>query len=247
MGVKRKQPDSAPESDNDYDIVSQHDDSDVDIAAALVDGDDGSGDEDFIRDTLRKKHVKDGAELIKQAKGKGKSHLKKGDLGGGSFQSMGASPAITATLLTGAGLHPSLLRALTLRGYRTPTPIQRQTVPALLASPPRDLVGMARTGSGKTLAYMIPLVQRLGGQHSTAFGARALILIPTRELALQVMKVGKELARGWQATGGGEHAGDAESSSAAGGTLRWGLVVGGEGMDDQFEMLTSNPDVCVRS
>ena len=95
MGVKRKQPDCPPESDgSDYDVVAQ-DDSDVDIAAALVDGghgddDDGSGDEDFIRDTLRKKHVKDGAEVVKQAKGKGKSHVKKGELGGGSFQSMGA-------------------------------------------------------------------------------------------------------------------------------------------------------------
>ncbi|KZW00235.1 DEAD-domain-containing protein [Exidia glandulosa HHB12029] len=236
MGVKRKQPDSVRDDDNDdgsdYDVVAQDDGNDVDIAAALVgdNADDGSGDEDFIRDTLRKKHVKDGAELVKQAKGKGKSHVKKGELGGGSFQSM--------------GLHPSLLRALTLRGYRAPTPIQRLTVPALLASPPRDLVGMARTGSGKTLAYMIPLVQRLGGQHSTAFGARALILIPTRELALQVMKVGKDLSRGWHAGSGGDHAGDGESSTA-GGVLRWGLVVGGEGMDDQFEMLTSNPDVII--
>ena len=53
------------------------------------------------------------------------------------------------------GLHPHLLRALTLQGYRTPTPIQRATIPSLLATPPRDLVGMARTGSVKTLAYMI--------------------------------------------------------------------------------------------
>ncbi|EJD52781.1 DEAD-domain-containing protein [Auricularia subglabra TFB-10046 SS5] len=248
MGVKRKQPDtpsklsrdsgSGSDAGSDYDIVAAED-SDVDIAAALAGGaedeDDASGDEDFIRDTLRKKHVKDGVEIMKQAKGKGKSHVKKGEVGGGSFQSM--------------GLHPSLLRALTLRGYRTPTPIQRLTIPALLATPPRDLVGMARTGSGKTLAYMIPLVQRLGGLHSTTFGARALILIPTRELALQVLKVGKELARGFNAAAtGGDHAGDAESltpENGKGSALRWGLVVGGEGMDDQFEMLTSNPDVII--
>jgi ATP-dependent RNA helicase DDX54/DBP10 len=105
---------------------------------------------------------------------------------------------------------------------------------------------MARTGSGKSLAYMIPLVQRLGGRHSSTFGARALILLPTRELALQVLRVGKELARGWHA-GEGDHAGDGQTrgDSSKGQGLRWGLVVGGEGMDEQFEMITSNPDVFV--
>lgn len=102
---------------------------------------------------------------------------------------------------------------------------------------------MARTGSGKTLAYMIPLIQKLGGRHATTFGARALIMLPARELALQVLKVGKELARGWNGAGG-DHAGDAEGSEKPSGqSLRWGLVVGGEGMDEQFEMITSNPDV----
>lgn len=101
---------------------------------------------------------------------------------------------------------------------------------------------MARTGSGKSLAYMIPLVQRLGGRHSATFGARALILLPTRELALQILKVGKELARGWHSTSG-DHAGDREGQNSKGQNLRWGLVVGGEGLDEQFEMITNNPDV----
>lgn len=142
------------------------------------------------------------------------------------------------------GLHPSLLRSLTLRGYKVPTPIQRLTIPSLLTNPPRDLVGMARTGSGKTLAYMIPLVQRLGGRHATTFGARALILVPARELAVQVLKVGKELVRGWHA-GEGAHVGDNEEAedTSKSQSLRWGLVVGGESMDEQFEMITSNPDV----
>ena len=95
-----------------------------------------------------------------------------------------------------------LLRSLTLRGYKVPTPIQRLAIPPLLASPPRDLVGMARTGSGKTLAYMTPLVQRLGGRHTTTFGTRALISVPARELAVQVLKVGKELVRGWNSGSG---------------------------------------------
>lgn len=103
---------------------------------------------------------------------------------------------------------------------------------------------MARTGSGKSLAYMVPLIQRLGGVHQTAFGARALILLPTRELAVQIMKVGKELARGWHRSG--DHAGDkGEGESSKSQALRWGLIVGGEGLDEQFEMITNNPDMCV--
>jgi ATP-dependent RNA helicase DDX54/DBP10 len=103
---------------------------------------------------------------------------------------------------------------------------------------------MARTGSGKSLAYMIPLIQRLGGRHSVTFGARALILLPTRELALQILKVGKELVRGWNHDKG-EHFGDSQDVEYAKGTrnLRWSLIVGGEGMDEQFETITNNPDV----
>ncbi|KAF8520354.1 P-loop containing nucleoside triphosphate hydrolase protein [Hysterangium stoloniferum] len=208
-------------------------DGEIDISLTLVgrhkQGNDEGDDEDFIRKTMTKHNVKSGTEVLKKTKGKNK--MTKGEVGGGSFQSM--------------GLHPTLLRSLTLRGYRVPTPIQRLTIPTLLSTPPRDVVGMARTGSGKTLAYMIPLIQRLGGRHSTSFGARALIMVPARELALQVLKVGKELARGWTG-GGGDHAGDAEGSEEPKGqSLRWGLVVGGEGLDEQFEMITSNPDVII--
>ncbi|KAJ7251462.1 P-loop containing nucleoside triphosphate hydrolase protein [Mycena haematopus] len=184
---------------------------------------------ELIRTSIAKRDVKNGTEVVKKVKGKTK--LAKGEVGGGSFQSM--------------GLHPSLLRSLTLQGYRIPTPIQRLSIPALLENPPRDLVGMARTGSGKSLAYMVPLVQRLSGRHSTTFGARALILLPTRELALQLLKVGKELARGWHAGHG--HAGDGEEVEDSGKSenLRWSLIVGGEGLDEQFEMITSNPDVII--
>lgn len=135
-----------------------------------------------------------------------------------------------------------------LQGFRTPTPIQRLSIPVLLSSPPRDLVGMARTGSGKSLAFLIPLVERLGGRHSSTFGARALILLPTRELALQILRVGKELVRGWRDDGGG-HAGDKDGDQSEsrnrsqGQGLHWGLVVGGESMEEQFEMISGNPDM----
>jgi ATP-dependent RNA helicase DDX54/DBP10 len=104
---------------------------------------------------------------------------------------------------------------------------------------------MARTGSGKTLAYMIPLLQRLGGRHSPIVGARALILVPSRELAVQVLRVGRDLARGWREEGNTDHAGERQdaSHSAGSSTLRWALVVGGEGLDEQFETMATNPDV----
>ncbi|EMD37388.1 hypothetical protein CERSUDRAFT_135966 [Gelatoporia subvermispora B] len=222
-------------------VMDYDSDMDVDISSALTNKksktttyqsvDDDEGDlQELIRDSIAKRDVKEGTELLKKTKGK--SRIVKGEVGGGSFQSM--------------GLHPWLLRSLTLQGFRIPTPIQRLSIPALLANPPRDLVGMARTGSGKSLAYMIPLIQRLGGRHSSTFGARALILLPTRELALQVLKVGKELARGWHA-GEGDHAGDDRTSDDAkkGQSLRWSLIVGGEGLDEQFEMITNNPDVII--
>ncbi|KAI0066162.1 DEAD-domain-containing protein [Artomyces pyxidatus] len=181
---------------------------------------------------MAKRNAKEGTELLKSTKGKNK--LVKGEVGGGSFQSM--------------GLLPWILRSLNLQGFRTPTPIQRLSIPVLLSSPPRDLVGMARTGSGKSLAFLVPLIQRLGGRHASTFGARALILLPARELALQILKVGKEIARGWR-EGDGGHAGDRDGdegdSAKRGQGLRWGLVVGGEGLDEQFEMISSNPDVII--
>lgn len=103
---------------------------------------------------------------------------------------------------------------------------------------------MARTGSGKTLAYLIPLLHRLGNRHSATYGARALILVPSRELAVQVLRVGKELSRGWKEDGA--HAGEKDRDTpveGSKGALRWALVVGGEGLDEQFETMASNPDM----
>lgn len=99
---------------------------------------------------------------------------------------------------------------------------------------------MARTGSGKTLAYLIPLIQRLNGRHSRTFGVKALVMCPSRELALQILRVGKEVARGWKADPG-----EGQEGSTRGEAIRWGLIVGGEGMDEQFALMASNPDVII--
>lgn len=171
----------------------------------------------------RSRNLAEGTAVVKARK-----DLKttKGLTGGGSFQSL--------------GLPPSLLKALLQRGFTTPTPIQRLALPSILGSSEtiiagkkmvvaRDHLCMARTGSGKTLCYLLPLLAQLL-QHAPTFGARGLVLVPTRELALQVLKVGKDLARGLK--GEGE-------------ALRFAMVVGGEGMEEQFNMMAGNPDVCV--
>ncbi len=81
------------------------------------------------------------------------------------------------------GLSPALVRALAETGYTVPTPIQAQAIPLALAG--RDLLAGAQTGTGKTAAFALPLLQHLAkGERSRA--PRALVLAPTRELALQV-------------------------------------------------------------
>jgi ATP-dependent RNA helicase DeaD len=81
------------------------------------------------------------------------------------------------------GLAPELCAALSGLGYEEPTPIQRATIPNLIAG--RDLVGQAATGTGKTAAFALPALQRILGRAERS-GVFALVLVPTRELAMQV-------------------------------------------------------------
>ncbi|MCB0997753.1 MAG: DEAD/DEAH box helicase [Acidimicrobiales bacterium] len=91
------------------------------------------------------------------------------------------------------GLRPELLSALGRLGYEEPTPIQRETIPLLLTG--RDLVGQAATGTGKTAAFALPVLERM--PHSGRPHPYALVLVPTRELAVQVSeamyKYGRDL------------------------------------------------------
>ena len=127
---------------------------------------------------------------------------------GGGFQAM--------------GLSATLLKAITRKGFSVPTPIQRKTIPLLLER--KDVVGMARTGSGKTAAFIIPMIERLK-MHSTQVGARALVLSPSRELALQTLQVTKELSKGTD--------------------LRCILLVGGDSLEEQFSAMSGNPDIII--
>jgi ATP-dependent RNA helicase DDX54/DBP10 len=124
--------------------------------------------------------------------------------------------------LTSVGLNAHLLKAIGRKGFSVPTPIQRKTIPLVLDH--QDVVGMARTGSGKTAAFVIPMIERLKA-HSARVGARALIMSPSRELAIQTLKVVKEFGRGTD--------------------LKCVLLVGGDSLEEQFGFMASNPDIVI--
>ncbi len=93
------------------------------------------------------------------------------------------------------GLLPELLRAVADKGYDTPSPIQREAIPAVLAG--RDVLAGAQTGTGKTAGFVLPILQRLS--HDTAGtgqnAPRALVLTPTRELAAQVAESARDYSK----------------------------------------------------
>ncbi len=120
------------------------------------------------------------------------------------------------------GLAPELLRAVADAGYAQPTPVQREAIPLALAG--RDLIGSAQTGTGKTAAFLLPILQRLARNGKTQ-ALRALILVPTRELAEQVLQSARTYGRHLQV------------SAAA--------VYGGVGMEPQTRALKHGTAIVV--
>ncbi|MGA7801899.1 MAG: DEAD/DEAH box helicase, partial [Gammaproteobacteria bacterium] len=123
------------------------------------------------------------------------------------------------------GLSAELLRAVSEQGYTTPTPVQAKAIPVILEG--RDVLAGAQTGTGKTAGFTLPLLQRLGAQapSSRGRGPRALVLVPTRELAAQV----------------------ADSVRAYGKFLphRSAVVFGGVNINRQIEALRRGVDILV--
>jgi ATP-dependent RNA helicase RhlE len=111
------------------------------------------------------------------------------------------------------------LHALERAGFEHPTPIQAQAIPPALAG--RDVIGTAATGTGKTAAFLLPIIERLAGH----VGTRALVLAPTRELALQI---GEELER----FGKARH-------------VRGAVVIGGVGMGLQTQAFRDRREVII--
>lgn len=104
-----------------------------------------------------------------------------------------SAQSVPTTDFASLGLAPTLVATLTALGYEEATPVQREAIPLMLSG--RDLLAQAATGTGKTAAFALPMVHRLveeGGRRHT----RGLVLVPTRELAMQVSEAIHKYARG---------------------------------------------------
>jgi ATP-dependent RNA helicase DeaD len=104
------------------------------------------------------------------------------------------SRSSSSTAFAALGLSPTLTATLADLGYEEPTPVQREAIPLILSG--RDVLAQASTGTGKTAAFALPLIQRLGEDDANRRRTRGLVLVPTRELAMQVSEAVHKYARG---------------------------------------------------
>ena len=107
-------------------------------------------------------------------------------------------------------------------GYKNPTPIQKKIIPEIMSG--FNIIAHSRTGSGKTAAFLLPMLAKLK-KHSQIVGTRCLILSPVRDLAYQTGMFCRKLGKFTD--------------------LRFALIAGGKGFDDQFERLAQNPDIII--
>lgn len=118
----------------------------------------------------------------------------------------------------GLGIAPKLIEVLNLKGFKQPTPIQKQAIPVAVEG--KDVMGIAQTGTGKTLAFGVPMLQILAQTK-----AKGLVVLPTRELAIQVDEslhgLGKSLG------------------------LKTAVLIGGESLDRQRRSLRQNPHIII--
>ena len=124
------------------------------------------------------------------------------------------------------GLSDEIFRGVMRMGYKVPTPVQRKALPVCLLG--GDVVCMARTGSGKTAAFVVPMLERLlSGNATTYQGVRGLILSPTRDLALQTLRVIKSMAKFTE--------------------MRAVPIVGGDGMEKQVRKRAECATECTKN
>ena len=124
----------------------------------------------------------------------------------------------TNTSFYGLGIAPRILDILDRMKFTVPTPIQHKAIP--IAIEDKDIIGVAQTGTGKTLAFAVPIIQRLSQRKG-----RALILVPTRELAIQVNETFQKIASSFG--------------------IKTAVIIGGASMHLQLKALRKNPRVLV--
>ena len=131
-----------------------------------------------------------------------------------------STPSLSSHTFEGLGLSEWVCQSVSAMGYRKPTPVQAQCIPAILAG--HDVIGCAETGSGKTAAFALPILQHLS---QDPYGIFAIVLTPTRELAIQISE---QFAAFGAAVG-----------------LRQTLIIGGENMTEQSLALKRLPHVVI--
>ncbi len=138
-------------------------------------------------------------------------------------------PAQAGTEITfgGLGIAPKLLDAISKLGFKIPTSIQHKAIPSAIEG--KDVIGIAQTGTGKTLAFGIPLIQQIlkSGNPSTGSGraGKGLIVLPTRELALQVDETIQKIGRGFG--------------------IKTAVLIGGASMYNQVHSIRRNPHIII--
>ncbi|MDP2638990.1 MAG: DEAD/DEAH box helicase [Candidatus Azambacteria bacterium] len=127
----------------------------------------------------------------------------------------------------GLGIVPGLFDALSRLGFKTPTSIQHKTIPSAIEG--KDIIGIAQTGTGKTLAFGIPLIQRIlkTGNPSTGSGrgGKGLVILPTRELALQINETIQKIGKGFG--------------------IKTAVLIGGASIHHQIQTIRANPHVII--
>ena len=120
----------------------------------------------------------------------------------------------------GLGISQDFLVALTKSNFVTPTPIQHQAIPPAIQG--KDVVGIAQTGTGKTLAFGIPMIQNIAATNGKNKG---LVILPTRELAIQANEMLQKITRGFG--------------------MRTAVLIGGESMYRQIQDIRNNPHIVI--
>ncbi len=118
----------------------------------------------------------------------------------------------------GLGIAPKILERLNHLGFKNPTPIQHKTIPITIEG--KDVIGIAQTGTGKTLAFGVPIIQRI-----LQIKGKGLIVLPTRELAIQVDETLREVGHVFG--------------------LKTAIVIGGASMYQQIQMIKRNPHIVI--